>query len=218
MQLQSVTSMMSLKPLKRSSRSSIDPVDQVSTPKLKKPRQRSTRVLVAKRLSKSLSSSSTTPSSSASHPSSSPRYPRRSTAYRGSYVAEFPGVVTPTPANRHSDQVEKILAHHETELGNLFLVKRKGVRSTEATWEPIESLDDCFDLLDSYLGNITAPSSVPVSEYRVEKIVRHRKGRTGLEYEVKWVGYPESDNTWEPRKHLDGCAALEKYLRKIRRK
>jgi Chromo (CHRromatin Organisation MOdifier) domain len=38
-------------------------------------------------------------------------------------------------------------------------------------------------------------------EYEVEHIINHRctgQGKT-LQYLVKWKGYPESDNTWEPR-------------------
>ena len=39
--------------------------------------------------------------------------------------------------------------------------------------------------------------------YEVEKIVNKRTNAYGLvEYLVKWKGYPTSENTWEPKKHL----------------
>jgi Chromo (CHRromatin Organisation MOdifier) domain len=41
---------------------------------------------------------------------------------------------------------------------------------------------------------------VPV--YKVEKIIRSRKVGQEIYYLVKWKGYPESENTWEPEKHL----------------
>ena len=34
--------------------------------------------------------------------------------------------------------------------------------------------------------------------YLVEDVVNHRKGKTDIEYLVKWVGHPSDQNTWEP--------------------
>ncbi len=50
-------------------------------------------------------------------------------------------------------------------------------------------------------------------EYEVEHLVnhrRHRKSRT-LQYFVKWKGYPESDNTWEPVQNIHAPDLLKKY-------
>ena len=33
-----------------------------------------------------------------------------------------------------------------------------------------------------------------------------------LEYLVKWMGYPENQNTWEPRSHLTHCPELIQYV------
>lgn len=42
----------------------------------------------------------------------------------------------------------------------------------------------------------------------MERIV-DRKVKKGTElFLIKWVGYPESENTWESRENLDGCRAL----------
>jgi len=34
--------------------------------------------------------------------------------------------------------------------------------------------------------------------YEVECIRSHKGSKTKRLYEIKWKGYPESDNTWEP--------------------
>jgi hypothetical protein len=47
----------------------------------------------------------------------------------------------------------------------------------------------------------------------VGKRVLRRRGRRVVEYEVKWVGWPSSDNTWEPAGRLqrDQPAAVAAY-------
>jgi chromobox protein 5 len=42
-------------------------------------------------------------------------------------------------------------------------------------------------------------------EYEVEKILGKRKRQGGVEYLIKWAGYDNSQNTWEPEENLD-CA------------
>ncbi|KAK7967493.1 chromo domain-like protein [Apiospora aurea] len=53
--------------------------------------------------------------------------------------------------------------------------------------------------------------------YVVEDIVGHKIDKTGqLLFEVKWKNYPKSQNTWEPRVHLEGCSkTLKDYLAQI---
>ncbi|KAI1655301.1 hypothetical protein F4813DRAFT_367469 [Daldinia decipiens] len=43
-------------------------------------------------------------------------------------------------------------------------------------------------------------------EWQVDKIVGIRKTKTrGTEYLVKWAGFPDGENTWEPDGNLDHC-------------
>src|SRR6266851_4797127 len=52
-------------------------------------------------------------------------------------------------------------------------------------------------------------------QYEVEAIRSHRHQGRGkqLQYLVKWLGYPESDNTWEPAGHLQTPVLLKEYHR-----
>src|SRR5712692_11085613 len=50
-------------------------------------------------------------------------------------------------------------------------------------------------------------------EYEVEHLINHRrhgKSQT-LQYFVKWKGYPESDNTWEPAQNIHAPDLLKRY-------
>jgi transposase InsO family protein len=54
-------------------------------------------------------------------------------------------------------------------------------------------------------------------EWEVEKIITHRKKGRGIEYLVKWSGYPESESTWEPTTNLTNCRQLVREYRDSRR-
>src|SRR5216683_5474766 len=53
-------------------------------------------------------------------------------------------------------------------------------------------------------------------QYEVEAIRSHRcHGRKQqLQYLVKWKGYPESDNTWEPVDHIQAPQLVKEYERR----
>mmetsp|Transcript_15509 Transcript_15509/g.30469 ORF Transcript_15509/g.30469 Transcript_15509/m.30469 type:complete len:576 (-) Transcript_15509:308-2035(-) len=58
-------------------------------------------------------------------------------------------------------------------------------------------------------------------EFEVEKIITSRKAKkgNGLEYLVKWKGYPDSENTWQPEDSLDNALELlTSYLAGVRSK
>jgi hypothetical protein len=50
-------------------------------------------------------------------------------------------------------------------------------------------------------------------EYQVEHIMGHRKMGRGkkLQYLVKWMGYPDSDNTWEPVEQIHALDLIKSY-------
>src|SRR5216684_8542178 len=50
-------------------------------------------------------------------------------------------------------------------------------------------------------------------EYEVKKIINHRHTRRArtLQYLVKWVGYPEADNTWEPADQIHAPQLINTY-------
>jgi len=53
-------------------------------------------------------------------------------------------------------------------------------------------------------------------EYEVEEIKDLRKFRGQWKYLVKWKGWPESHNTWEPEGNLTNCKSLvQEYHRKL---
>lgn len=46
-------------------------------------------------------------------------------------------------------------------------------------------------------------------EYVVEEILDHSARNL---FHVKWVGFPHSDNTWEPLEHVIDCEQFKTYL------
>ena len=48
-------------------------------------------------------------------------------------------------------------------------------------------------------------------EYEVEAIVGERNENGSTQYLVKWLGYDEDENTWEPYDHVADTKALDEW-------
>jgi len=57
----------------------------------------------------------------------------------------------------------------------------------------------------------------PVEDYVVEKVVDKRNVKGKIQYLLKWKGYPDEENTWEPVENLD-CEHLIATFEENRRK
>jgi len=51
-------------------------------------------------------------------------------------------------------------------------------------------------------------------EFNVEKILEERTKHRRKEYLVKWEGYSDSENTWEPYKNVKMSSVFQNYLDK----
>ncbi len=55
-------------------------------------------------------------------------------------------------------------------------------------------------------------------EFVIERIMEHKgdlSKKSTLRFRVRWLGYQESDDTWEPWSNLSKTEALHAYLRAI---
>jgi hypothetical protein len=109
-----------------------------------------------------------------------------------------------------------------------FLVKRD-IRGTnfELRLPPTMKIHPVFHIsllepADPDTPEGPAPEIHPDSqelEYEVERILDVRTTRQGLRWLVKWVGYGNEHNTWEPEENLTHCpTALAKFHRDHPRK
>jgi hypothetical protein len=47
-----------------------------------------------------------------------------------------------------------------------------------------------------------------MGEFEVERIIGKKNTPKGVEYQVKWKGYPMSECTWEPERNLTTCKEM----------
>lgn len=61
------------------------------------------------------------------------------------------------------------------------------------------------------LNNTPSPHTIEQEDYVVEAIVGEREINGEKQYFVKWLGYDDSENTWEPHSNVADLEALDKW-------
>ena len=116
--------------------------------------------------------------------------------------------------------VERVIDRRIGKSGRVeYLLKWKGYRQEESTWEPRENLN-CKQLIQDFewerelkQKNIK-PEGGSLDDYVVEKILDKRVYNNGkIEYLLKWKGYRDEDSTWEPRQNLDCKKLIDAFER-----
>ena len=109
-------------------------------------------------------------------------------------------------------------------LGPFKVLKRIGLQAYKIDLPfSLKHIHDTFhiSLLDPYKATMP-PHSLPpplspvyINDdeqfFEIETILDSRRTRNSLEYLIKWKGYPESDNSWEPSTYLKAQSYIKEF-------
>jgi len=115
-------------------------------------------------------------------------------------------IATTTEEGKPMYFVEEILGDRRREDGKTeYLVRWEGYSAEHDTWEPDYNLGPAQSLVDAYnwrkVNKATSAEDTSTSYY-VEDVIGHRIIDNSVFYLVRWEGYPDSENTWEPLENL----------------
>ena len=113
-------------------------------------------------------------------------------------------------------------------LGPFKVEKRVGLQAYKLSLPAsMRHIHDTFhiSLLDPVKSSPILPHSFPTAPpaayikdnheyFEVEDIRDSRRVRNHLEYLIKWKGYPESDNSWEPLSHIPARGLVKEFHRR----
>lgn len=74
----------------------------------------------------------------------------------------------------------------------------------EEEWEQEEEADEAS--AEEQPEEQRSPPKLAEGYYEIETIRRRRRRQNQIQYLVKWRGWPESANTWEPEENLKACS------------
>ena len=125
-----------------------------------------------------------------------------------------------------SYKVEKIIDHRRLKGTTYYRVRWEKFTSKDDTWQPKESLN-CNELLKVYHetlneeilkreeAKLLAKEEAKKSnnEYEVEAIINSKTLKGKKKYLIRWKGFQESDDTWEPEETLN-CPDLIRAFNK----
>jgi len=77
---------------------------------------------------------------------------------------------------------------------------------------PKKAKNDDIDRPDDDLSE----EPVDADQYVVESVVDKRRRNGKTEYLIKWQGYADEDNTWEPEDNLECEELIEEYEQKVK--
>jgi len=148
----------------------------------------------------------TTPKKSpATTPKKSPRKPPPSKNDHSHYSVEH--------------KVEKILGKKTIKKQLHYLVQWAGYDESANSWEPEKNVANCVALDDFEATEAEDEQEDEQDEtFQVEKILSSKTVKGKTEYLVKWQGYDDSWNTWEPKENLDNCQTLLSQFKRTNKK